>query len=468
MNNLLDQHGYFWWHNNPIPEGKFAPDSCIPGILRIGRDGSSELELHGVLSEHPFAIFERAPLDGEICIQGKLKGSSRSVLLMGLHHNGGGLSTDGISHEKFHSTGCLVSDKPFSSRVRAGRFGKLEIDLKGFEEWLGVRSIKLRKLRNGLNAEYRKPKDIFYPTEGGRIFIKFGLLAPTVWKDCRQENQVSFSESTCLQYWSKVLLSLGEMRKKFSLVEEFFMLITNAQISLEWPVLFLGRTQTRCTYYFSRTKNDAKRLLWTDCWTLFPQLEASLGTLFSEWIEKREVYGPGFYLYLGTKRGVKLYQEHQFVNLVWGLESFHRKKIGTKNSQKLTDKVQRIINQISLAKDKTWLEQRLKSAAEPSLSKRLFEVLSAMPLDLDKNKLENFSERCAEARNDISHFGGQRHPGEYSEFVIKISKLSDALSNLYHLLLLHEIGLDVMILKSAYKGPRSYEIKASFAEAGLL
>ena len=41
---------------------------------------------------------------------------------------------------------------------------------------------------------------------------------------------------------------------------------------------------------------------------------------------KREEFGPGFYLYLGTRRGMALYAEHSFVNLIWGLEAFHRKK----------------------------------------------------------------------------------------------------------------------------------------------
>ncbi len=40
------------------------------------------------------------------------------------------------------------------------------------------------------------------------------------------------------------------------------------------------------------------------------------GDIWSDWKKKREAFGPGFYLYLGTHRGViRLYIENRFVNL---------------------------------------------------------------------------------------------------------------------------------------------------------
>ncbi|MDA9393123.1 hypothetical protein WN73_21680 [Bradyrhizobium sp. CCBAU 45394] len=50
----------------------------------------------------------------------------------------------------------------------------------------------------------------------------------------------------------------------------------------------------------------------------------AFGDIWSNWKQKREEFGPGFYLYLGTRRGLSLYPEHRFVNLIWGIEAFHR------------------------------------------------------------------------------------------------------------------------------------------------
>jgi hypothetical protein len=164
-----------------------------------------------------------------------------------------------------------------------------------------------------------------------------------------------------------------------------------------------------------------------------------------------------------------LYEEHRFVNLVWGLEAFHRKKSNPTDSSALTKKIERIVSQISSPKDKKWLRQRLKSAHEPPLSQRLFEVFSGLPIDLAEARLHAFSEACAKHRNEISHFGGQQHGKPYSEFIRGLQRKSAALSSLYHALLLHEVGIDAAILKRwLYKSFGSYSIRVNFVEAGLL
>ena len=46
------------------------------------------------------------------------------------------------------------------------------------------------------------------------------------------------------------------------------------------------------------------------------------GAIWSRWKAMRDEFGPGFYLYLGLRRGMAMYIEHRFVNLIWGLEAF--------------------------------------------------------------------------------------------------------------------------------------------------
>ena len=66
-----------------------------------------------------------------------------------------------------------------------------------------------------------------------------------------------------------------------------------------------------------------------------------------------------------------------------------------------------------------------------------------------------FAEKCASLRNDISHFGSHRHGGSYDEFLRELRKRSAALSKLYHMLILHEIGIDAQNINDwLYKGFR--------------
>ena len=56
---LLEETGYFWWGDTPLPSGQFAPESAVVGKLSIDEEGYSRLELEGVLPNElgPLAAF---------------------------------------------------------------------------------------------------------------------------------------------------------------------------------------------------------------------------------------------------------------------------------------------------------------------------------------------------------------------------------------------------------------------------
>ena len=87
------------------------------------------------------------------------------------------------------------------------------------------------------------------------------------------------------------------------------------------------------------------------CLTHFPKVRDTFGDIWSNWKRKREEFGPGFYLYLGTRRGMSLYPEHRFVNLIWGVEAFHRTKYPTDPSS-MAARIDNIVAQISDETDK--------------------------------------------------------------------------------------------------------------------
>jgi hypothetical protein len=174
-----------------------------------------------------------------------------------------------------------------------------------------------------------------------------------------------------------------------------------------------------------------------------------------------------------VRRGMKLYPEHRFVNLIWGLEALHRKKhpetSPTEAEVKMKAKVARMVAQISRTKDRKWLEERLKNAHEPNLEQRIFDVLSTVPIGLDSKRIRAFAKRCAELRNQISHFGSQRHGANYGDFFQELTSKAEALSLVYHSLILHEIGIEEDVLKWwIYQSPHSSQHKRSLIDGGLV
>ena len=194
--------------------------------------------------------------------------------------------------------------------------------------------------------------------------------------------------------------------------------------------------------------------------TTFPSIREDLGKMLDRWETGATKYGSGYDLYMASMQQPLPYPEHQFVNLVWAIESLHRGwQRDAGESSKVARRKKRIEDILSrfLAegdkKLREWLAGKLKYAYEPTLENRIVESFARLPFELDPLTLRAFAERCARRRNDISHEGGNR-PGEDAEsFRAELRTLAGALRHLFHALLLHEIGLSRdLLLKALTRG----------------
>lgn len=470
---ILEDRGYFWWHDDPLPDNQFAADSCVVGTLIIHENGKAHLELDGYFPSNKdgpmAALVDRGqPFPPDKAIQGKLKNCGRSVLLLGLRRQGGRFSSNGISHEGFDASNCLVTDGSFPPANRPLKFSALDIDLTGLEEWLRLGNVEVKRTRSRISVKHRLPKPDVYDLVDGTLTMRYDITGPWTGKHTRRMDKLDLVESVNLRFKPKRTQSLIEMRDEYARMQDLFILLTGSNYSLEWPRLISGRQSYR--YYFEGFERSKKAPTWDECWANYVQLKSTFGAIVSAWRREREEFGPGFYLYLGIRRGIKMYVEHRFVNLIWGLESLHRRKDNGKVAgTKLDAKIQRILGQIGDKRDRKWLEGRLKHASEPSLAERLVDVLSLLPFNFDAKLLRAFCEACADRRNDVSHFGGQRHNGDYRTFIIDVAKKTEALAHLYHAVLLYEIGVDPDLLKQhVFEGPSSYRVKYALSDVGLL
>lgn len=468
----IKESGYFWWRNEPIPEDDIVPESAVAGDLIITDDGRISIELHGYLpsADHPMSrIFVGS---GNSCpdIEGRLKNSSEHVLLTDVHTQGGKASFGGISYENYGATNCLIGFKPFPESKGEIMFDGLSIPLTGFEDWLGLGSIETSRTKRKLIATHKTQKNIKYTLEDrSTISVEFDLLAPMFGN--QKNHVINITEKVSFKYLSKAKKTSSELKKYFSSITDFFLVLTGSDYNMEWPFLTIGRTASSTKsyrFYFLRSRNSAAPPTRHNCLLTFPAIREEFGHLFQQWQIKREELGPGMSLYLGTRRGVELYVEHRFVNLIWGLESLHRTLNKDSPPTKLELKAQRIIGQVKLAKDRKWLEAKLEHSAEPSLAERLVECINLLPLNFTAQSLRDFCNECAVKRNDISHFGGQRAPGGYGDFLGKIYSLNNALSNIYPAIILKLCGVnDLLLLNMLSTGRASSRIRYTFNEVGL-
>lgn len=287
------------------------------------------------------------------------------------------------------------------------------------------------------------------------------MIAP--WLRETKERKLELEEQSHVDIYYSKEETLAEIRKEHQRLEGFLTVITGQSISLPWPKLTTKKGNQECTLYFQKQKQKTDKFDWTCAPVNYDQIKENLGQLYCTWIEKHETFGPGFYLYLGVIKTTNAYVENQYANLIWGLESLHRRtsKIEPENA-KLEQKIERILNSVE-SRDRKWLKTILGKCGEPSLKERIHEVFSTLPINFESKSLDVFCKSCADRRNDISHFGGERHDNGYDDFIDELIAKIEAIKYLYRAKLLQEIGIrEENINHYLTKGPKSNSIKQIF------
>ena len=473
---ILEERGLFWWHGEPIPDAQFAPDASVLGLLRIEDDGYATLVLDGRLTSEkgPMAVVsrDRSELKGKH-IEGLLIASDKRVLLADLARHGGHFRTNNLCQDGYRSMHCLVGYSKFPPIRDDTLFSTLEIDLTGFEEWLRIGSIETVTADATLSIEIRQKDPDVYKFDEGQISVKYEFPRP--YLDRFTDYKLSLTETAILTYAPKTPLTLEGWKQQLRSFENLFIVLTNSEYNFLWPTITLNADGKLINFewYSFRKRSLEKSPKYYECVTNFIRLKEGFGEIVSTWMKKSERFGPGFYLYFALRRGVKFYPEHRFVNLIWGLEALHRKKYpktaATKAEVELKAKVLRIVEQIGIPKDRRWLKNKLKTAHEPSLEQRIIDVVSDVLIKVKSKNFSAFCKRCADLRNEISHFGAQKHGVKYEDFIQEVINKSEALSVIYHMVILNEIGVEQTIINDwLYQSFDSYRLKAIFVAVGLL
>jgi hypothetical protein len=469
---ILERQGFFWWASEPVPTNQIAANSCVAGTFTLNDDGSGSLDLIGYLpNEHgPMAAVVAVAIPPDKAIRGLLKESGEHVLLLSLQKNGGKASLGGaaMSYERYRASVCLVSQRPCETFASSAISG-LEIPLSGYEGWLWLPSPTEKSTPRTTSLKYKRPRDVRYDLGYATLLIANDVDL----KDSRemQGASASLQGAATARFEFRQPLALEDARAEYELLEDLLFLLSTEDFPLDWPWIISNDQRYRLYFYRTRSRLGRKAPTYLDFVVPFPHLRKSFGKLWTKWRETRQALGAGVFLYLATRRGLQLYVEHRFASLVWGFESFDRKKHMPAEdvAEEIQAQIERIVSGITDADDKKFAVRAFELAGQPSLAKRLSRSIRTLPLDLKRKKLNLFADRCAFLRNSLSHWGGTRNIGEeHSAFTKEAHEKGNALSLLYRLVLLVEIGFDAARLKKwFYEGSGSFQRKFDLFRAGL-
>jgi hypothetical protein len=436
----------------------------VSGHLRVAGNGLASLDLDAPLPRDDprgrIAIAFEPALPEDVIV-GVLGGRNQHVRLSRLTKNGGNFAVAAPSHEAVLARRCLVGAKPFAAGVDPS-YATLICPMAGYEDWLSLQSIDIEHSADAIRATYTPPPERIWSMGDRALRLSYGLSGAKSEKSA----SLRWSESAELSLTGlpSDIEAQIELAAKF---EDLFILLTDSERGLDFPSL-QGEATGRVQLYFARNERSQAPVDWSDSWVAFPRIADDLGRLLEAWLAAHEQFGPGFHLYLGNRRGMSTYPEFRFASFIWGLESMHRVLHPLKPNPRLADKVARILKAIERTKDRVWAEVKLPTSEEPPLQNRLFDLLSGLPIGLDRAQVVAFAQRCTQRRNEVSHFGGARDGQGYDEFLDDVIALNRALDLLYHARILQQIGLDPDATWWWFiEGYRSHFQRSALAAAGL-
>jgi hypothetical protein len=453
---LIEEKGLFWWSDNAI-EDNIAPDGGIYGTLTVNDRGVIKLELDHLMpsneDNHHIYLSEQLPITRSI--SGILKATDQYVILSNLWRSGGHRKSHALSYDEYGAWTCLVSHSPLDRTGAIPKFRNMTIPLVGYEVWMGFGSLDIKATRNHVKVGHKRSGNHTFKLPDRTVRLRYGVDGP---RSSFFTNQATYKTFGAFDFTFKKNCSLDEIIKHHKRFEDLLIILSNIEHDLAWPIVSTFRKSQGATLYFRRDRRKDVKIDRHECWIALPQIIASFESILGKWEEKSDLLGPGIFMYSSTRRGIKLFIENEFNNLIVGLEAFDRVLYPVKEDAEHQAKLDRIIDAVD-KKDASWLKSKLQRSGDPNLQTRLIRVLTALPLGISKKRLARFALRCQGFRNKIAHEGGYTNTAEQSALMTDLRNIFPGLSALYHARILKEIGIDDNIIKNIFSN--------SFGSTGL-
>jgi len=129
--------------------------------------------------------------------------------------------------------------------------------------------------------------------------------------------------------------------------------------------------------------------------------------LLQNWFGKAEQLAPVYDLYFSSVYGREMHLEQKFLCLIQALESYHRRMV--RNYERPEEDHNRLLQEIfsAVAQDvKEWLSEKLQHSNEPTLKKRLNELLDTFSVTASHfiKRRNNFVRKVVDTRNYHTHY----------------------------------------------------------------
>ena len=425
----------------------------IQGILTIA-DGNITLKLLGAFSfpGNPLA-YRSFPI-----ILGYLY-NNKEVTLVDCLFGGKTTSLPGKSHSAYQPylvlIGCKINtDEKIRLYSATASFDYLT-------KWVSIfgHNIELKSNTfHEFDIKYKNPESIAFKikkdVKGKFIFTHTIPLQPNPKIQIEQETFLKIISSRRNLHYKEFISLIKQFHKFLTLGIQEKTILT----SLSFTMSRRKDSEVKAFIYTGQKEIKTKDLNHHDFLFTYKAVENEFESIICRWYSDQRL--DPIIDSLDCYHHVGEHDENRFLDIIQGLESFHRRKLEDTEAL-IKDFNQRLSTVIDplLESDKKWIRDLLEYKYEPSLRKRLRELLQKENFEIiekvvPKNNRKKFIDQVANSRNYYTHYNEN-----LKKHSIPASKLSRVTRLLYVILLchvLHEIGFSIdlineLVSKKEYK-----------------
>jgi hypothetical protein len=431
-----------------LPE---KPEDLVAGTLRFNPTEGAILELIGSFKD----IQSMNRLTEHEIILGSC---GKKITLCKCSEISSQMQSEGVLSSTFYADLVFV-DHHFK-RKEDIKFKTASIHFSHLNEWVHLTGFEIifPTGKKGVTINYALPDSVLLAEfEDWKISIELRATGPTIPPPKRE---MTIKEKTHIKI---------EYLKATRHIQNFLSLATLNPVH---PLTFEGQTEAckltmkektiyppiEICFRLQFPPTAPKAVFPQEMLFMFADMQGKTQSILENWRKKQDTLKPVFDLYFSTLYNPKMYLEHEFLNMVQAIESYHRRTM--KNFEMAEDEHTKRVEEILKAAptgQKEWLKEQLEYSNEPKLRRRLKELLEETPDNAHKiiKDSKSFIQKVVITRNYLTHYDEKlKDQAAQKEELLKLTlKIKMLLETTF----LKELGFDEDTIKKLVSRNRAYE-----------
>lgn len=283
-------------------------------------------------------------------------------------------------------------------------FNGARIYFSDLHKWVDISGFKNTRDTNEeyYLAQYKTPEPItfFSNEEISYSFLFLGFTPYNVPK-----HKLEIDQKTLLHIQHRDKFELGEFWKYLSNIKNFLTIAYFSEPGINKIILEYNNKEIDFIFQGQFEEKIKEKRSAYDFLFCFKDIKENISQIFHNWIQLNQTIEPVINTLEESFRSRTVLVENKFLNIIQGIESFHRRRRENEKLPKAIhkEKINTILN--SCPDEHTnWLRDRLSFSNEPSLQERLVSLFSELEVDLINHLFKNWETLVSESKNSRNYY----------------------------------------------------------------